>query len=54
MEANLAFYCLHKLKILPSQFERLSMREKAFIHASIAIKREAEEKEEKKMKSKRR
>lgn len=53
MEANIAFYCLHKLRLLPSQYDRLPLREKAFIYAAIQIKQEAEEKEEKKLKKRR-
>lgn len=41
---NIAYYCLHKLKILPSQLERLSLREKAFIVAAVEIKLEKDRK----------
>ena len=52
--ANYAFYCLHKLKITPRQFEEMDMYEKAFIIASIDIRVESEKKEAKKTKGKRR
>ena len=51
--ANYAYYCLHKLKITPRQFEEMDKYEKAFIIASIDIKMENEKKQEKKAKSKR-
>lgn len=51
--ANFAYYCLHKLKITPRQFEEMDKYEKAFIIASIDIKMENEKKQEKKAKSKR-
>ncbi|KAB1436589.1 hypothetical protein F7O84_14610 [Candidatus Galacturonibacter soehngenii] len=44
-EANYAYYCLHKLKILPSQFASMDRYEKAFIIASIDLKIEADKKE---------
>lgn len=49
MEANIAYYCLHKLKILPFQFLRLNINERAFIVAAIEIKIEEEKKQEKKI-----
>ena len=52
--ANYAYYCLHKLRITPRQFEEMDRYEKAFIIASIDIKIENEKKEAKKAKSKRR
>lgn len=48
--SNYAYYCLHKLKITPRQFDEMDKYEKAFIIASIQIKQENEEKEMKKMK----
>ena len=47
MEANIAYYCLHKLKILPSQFLQLDINERAFIVAAIEIKIEEDKKQEK-------
>jgi len=38
LEANVAYYCLHQLKILPSTFMKLEENEKAFIIASIEVK----------------
>ena len=51
--ANYAFYCLHKLKITPRQFDEMDRYEKAFIIASIDIKVDSDKKEAKKLKSKR-
>ena len=51
--ANFAYYCLHKLRITPRQFEERDMYEKAFIIASIDIRLENEKKEMKKAKGKR-
>ena len=51
--ANYAYYCLHKLRITPRQFDEMDKYEKAFIIASIDIKTEADKEEEKKLKSKR-
>jgi len=50
MEANIAYYCLHKLKILPSQFLQLDINERAFIVAAIEIKIDEDKKQEKKIK----
>lgn len=52
--SNYAYYCLHKLRITPRQFNEMDDYEKAFIIASIQIKQEREEKEMKKAKSKKR
>lgn len=52
--AGFAYYCLHKLKITPRQFDEMDIQEKAFIIASIQIRIENEKEEEKKTKSKRR
>ena len=43
-------YCLHKLRILPSQFLDLDQKDKAFIIAAIDLKIEAEKEEAKKIK----
>ena len=51
--ANYAYYCLHKLRITPRQFDEMDKYEKAFIIASIDIKVKNEKEEEKKLKSKR-
>lgn len=46
----MAHYCLHKLGILPRQFDELDDYNKAFIIASIQVKIEREKKEAKKLK----
>lgn len=51
--ANYAYYCLHKLRITPRQFDEMDKYEKAFVIASIDIKMEADKEEQKKLKSKR-
>lgn len=51
-EFNLAHFALQKLKILPSQLENMSQKEKAFIYASIQVRVETEKKESSKLKSK--
>ena len=48
MESNYAYYALHKLHILPSQWCALEEEEKAFIIAAIDIKIEADKKAMKK------
>lgn len=47
---NYAYYCFHKLKLLPSQFDALPIREKAMVIAFIKVRIEAEEKEQAKLK----
>lgn len=49
-EANYAYYALHKLHILPSQFLELDEQEKAFIIAAIKLKLENDKKKAKEMK----
>lgn len=44
-ESVYAHYALHRLKILPSIFAALSIREKAFIYASIDLQIEKEKKD---------
>lgn len=51
--SNYAYYCLHKLKITPRQFDEMDIYEKSFIIASIKIRVDKEAKEAKKAKSKR-
>ena len=51
-EANYAYYALHKLRILPSQFLELDEQEKAFIVAAIRIKLDNDKKKEKELKKK--
>lgn len=50
--AAIAYYCLHKLKMLPSTFLNLDENEKAFVIAAIQIKTENEKKEMAKVKKK--
>ena len=44
-EANLAYYCLHRLHILPSEMLSLPRRERAFLMAAIEVYAEAQKKE---------
>lgn len=48
-----AHYCLHKLRILPRQFDEMDSREKAFVIASIKCRIESDKKEANKAKAKR-
>lgn len=50
--ANYAYYCLHKLRITPRQFDEMDKYEKAFIIASIDIKAEKDKEQDRKLKSK--
>lgn len=50
MEANIAYYCLHKFHKWPHEFLALSREEKAYVIAAIRIKMEHDEKEAKRMK----
>lgn len=45
MEANMAYYALHKLHILPGRLMELPRSERAFIYASVSVRLEAERKE---------
>lgn len=42
--ASYAYYCFHKLKILPSVFMNMESQEKAFVIAAINKKVEADKK----------
>lgn len=42
---NYAYYCFHKLNLLPSQFDAIPKREKAMVIAFIKTRIEAEKKE---------
>lgn len=53
MEANVAYYCLHKLHKWPHEFLELSRYEKAYVIAAINIKLEHDKKESQKAKSRR-
>lgn len=48
--SNVAHFCLQKLHILPSDFNKLSTREKAFIIASVQIRIDNEKEALKKVK----
>ena len=52
VEFNLAHFALQKLKILPSQLDNMSQKEKAFIYASIQVRVETEKREADKIKAK--
>ena len=51
-EYNYAYYCLHKLKIRPSEFAEMDIYEKEFIMACIDIKIKKEKEAEKETKRK--
>ena len=53
MEANVAYYCLHKLHKWPHDFLALDRYEKAFVIAAVELKLEKDKKETQKAKSKR-
>ncbi len=53
-ESNYAYYCLHKLRMLPSQFLGLPIRERAYVIAAIDVKTENDKKEAAKIKSRKR
>ncbi|MBQ9737914.1 MAG: hypothetical protein IJV75_00155 [Alphaproteobacteria bacterium] len=50
-EANVAYYCLHKLRITPRQWEAMDRYEQAFIIAAIQVKIENDKQQEKKAKA---
>lgn len=45
----MANFCLQKLHILPSQFDRLPIREKAFVIASVSLRVQSEIEQQKQM-----
>ena len=51
-EANYAYYCLHKLRLLPHDFLALDPYERAFVIAAIDVRVESEQKEQRKLKRK--
>lgn len=53
MEANIAYYCLHKLHKWPHEFLMLERHEKAFVIAAVRLKLEHDKKEAQKAKSRR-
>lgn len=50
MEANIAYYCLHKLHKWPHEFLDLDIQERAYVVAAVELKLEADRKREKSMK----
>lgn len=52
MEANIAYYCLHKLHRWPHEFLALDKYEKAFVIAAVELKLENDKKEAQKAKMK--
>lgn len=53
-EANIAYYCLHELHLIPSAFLALPRKERAFIIAAIEIRVEKEKKKQKEIERKQR
>jgi len=47
----MAYYCLHKFHMLPSQFLQLDRQERAFVVAAIELKMEEDKKKEKQIKN---
>lgn len=52
MEANIAYYCLHKLHKWPHEFLELPRREQIFVITAVRMKVEKDQKEAKRMKAK--
>lgn len=50
MEANIAYYCLHKLHKWPHEFLKLDVQEQAFVIAAIEIKLKHDKKKAQEMK----
>ena len=53
MEANIAYYCLHKLHKWPHEFLPLDRYEKAVVIAAVEMKLESEMREARKAKGRR-
>ena len=51
-DRNYAYYCLHKLRLLPHDFLALDPYERAFVIAAINVRVESEQKEQRKLKRK--
>ena len=47
MEANIAYYCLHKLHKWPHDFLELDIQERAYVVAAVEMKLEKDRKEAK-------
>jgi hypothetical protein len=54
MEANIAYFCLHKLHKWPHEFLTLPREEKAFVVAAVLMKLKQDKKEFAKLKKKKR
>lgn len=52
VEANFAYYCLHRLHILPSKVLALPRRELAFLMAAIEVYAKAQREKEKEINDK--
>ena len=50
MEANIAYYCLHKFHRWPHEFLYLEVQERAYVVAAVQIKLEKNKKEAQKAK----
>lgn len=50
MEANIAYYCLHKLHKWPHEFLILDIQERAYVVAAVEMKIEADKKRAKEAK----
>lgn len=50
MEANIAYYCLHKLHKWPHEYLSLGIQEQAYVVAAVEMKIEKEKKEAKSLK----
>ena len=53
MEANIAYYCLHKLHRWPHEFLSLDRYDKAVVIAAVELKLEKDKKDAQKARSKR-
>ncbi len=53
MEANIAYYCLHRLHKWPHEFLALDRRERAAVIAAVEMKLESDKKEEQKVRKRR-
>ncbi len=51
MEANVAYYCLHKIHKWPHEFLNLDRYERAFVIAAVQLKLEHDKKEADKAKA---
>lgn len=51
MEANIAYYCLHKLHKWPHEFLNLDRYEKAYVIAAVQMKLEKDKKEARRLRT---